>query len=226
MLAAKVAPALPPAYGQARRRPPGVRQIQRRRLFRGHSCPGLSAAAEIAAAKNEFEAFQVVVTGQANGVSMNLESLTDGAGHTISGHDVVLYREGLINVPQPTGGDGAAGMWPDALIPDVDPIAGEKRNAFPFDVPANESRSVLVDVHVPAGFPAGEYAGTLHVTGGAVADVPVKLTVWDFAMPSTATLRSAFALAWNGPCLGHGDGNCTDQAGELQLRSRYLQAAL
>jgi len=43
---------------------------------------GATAAAKIAAAKNEFEAFQVVVTGQAGGVSMNLESLTDGAGHT------------------------------------------------------------------------------------------------------------------------------------------------
>jgi len=38
--------------------------------------------------------------------------------------------------------------------PDVDPIAGEKRNAFPFDVPANESRAVLVDVHAPQATPA------------------------------------------------------------------------
>src|SRR5437764_7260815 len=58
---------------------------------------GATAAAKIAAAKNEFEAFQVVVTGAASGVSMNLEALTDGAGHSISGRDVVLYREGLIN---------------------------------------------------------------------------------------------------------------------------------
>src|SRR2546428_495548 len=143
---------------------------------------GATAAAKIAAAKNEFEAFQIVVTGQANGVSMSLESLTDAAGHTISGRDVVLYREALINVPQPTGGDGAAGMWPDALIPDVDPIAGEKRNAFPFDVPANESRAVLVDVHAPQATPAGKYTGTLHVTGGVTQDVPVELTALDVAV--------------------------------------------
>src|SRR5712664_4385314 len=109
---------------------------------------GATAAAKIAAAKNEFEAFQVVVTGQASSVSMILENLSDGAGHDISGRELVLYREALINVPSQTGGDGSAGMWPDALIPDVDPIAGEKRNAFPFDVPANESRAVLVDIHV------------------------------------------------------------------------------
>src|SRR5207244_12447029 len=108
---------------------------------------GATASASIAAAKNEFESFQVVVTGQAAGVSMAIEGLSDGAGHTISGRDVVLYREALLNVASQTGGAGAAGMWPDALVPDVDPIAGEKRNAFPFDVPASESRAVLVDIH-------------------------------------------------------------------------------
>ena len=187
---------------------------------------GATAAASIAAAQNEFESFHVVVTGAASGVSMSLEGLSDGAGHTITGRDVVLYREALLNVPAQTGGDGAAGMWPDALVPDVDPIAGEKRNAFPFDVPANESRAVLVDIHAPQATPAGTYSGVLHVTGGVSQDVPVTLTVWDFAIPSTSTLRSAFNLAWNGPCIGHGDGGCNGGASDLALRARYVQAAL
>src|SRR5207302_8405440 len=105
-----------------------------------------------------------------------------------SGRDIVLYREAYLNVAQPSGGDGATGLWPDALIPDVDPLVGEKRNAFPFDVPAGENRSVLVDIHVPAGTPAGVYTGSISVTGGAAASVPVTLTVWDFAIPSTSTL--------------------------------------
>src|SRR5207248_6851143 len=79
---------------------------------------GAGTTAKIAAAQNEFESFQVVVTGQASAVSMSLEGLNDGNGHTISGRDVVLYREGLIYVPTQSGGDGATGWWPDALIPD------------------------------------------------------------------------------------------------------------
>src|SRR5438093_9819970 len=71
---------------------------------------GATAAAKIAAAKNEFEAFQVVVTGQADSVSMILDALRDSAGHTISGRDVVLYREALLNVTAQSGGDGATGM--------------------------------------------------------------------------------------------------------------------
>ena len=187
---------------------------------------GATAAAKLAAAKNEFEALQVVITGQAGGVSMSLDGLTDGAGHTISGREVVLYREALINVASQTGGDGAAGVWPDALVPDVDPIAGEKRNAFPFDVPANESRAVLVDVHAPQATPAGKYTGTLHITGGVTQDVPVELTVWDFEVPSTSTLRTAFGLAWNGPCMGHGDGSCGRGDADMKLRARYIQSAL
>jgi MYXO-CTERM domain-containing protein len=187
---------------------------------------GATAAAKIAAAKNEFEAFHVVVTGQTDGVSMSIDALRDGAGHTISGRDLVLYREALINVTAQSGGDGAAGMWPDALVPDVDPIAGEKRNAFPFSVPANESRAVLVDVHAPQATPAGKYTGTLHVTGGVTQEVPVELTVWDFEVPSTSTLRTAFGLSWNGPCLGHGDGSCSGGDSDHRLRARYVQAAL
>ncbi|MGZ6124555.1 MAG: DUF4091 domain-containing protein [Myxococcales bacterium] len=185
-----------------------------------------SAAAKLAAAKNEFEAFQVVITGQAAGVSMTFDKLSDGAGHTISGRDVVLYREALINVPYPSGGDGGAGVWPDALVPDVDPIVGEKRNAFPFDVPANESRAVLVDLHAPQGTPAGKYTGTLHVSGGVTQDVSVELVVWDFEVPSTSTLRTAFGMTWNGPCMGHGDGSCSGGDSDMKLRARYVQAAL
>lgn len=183
-------------------------------------------SAKIAAAKNEFESFQVVVNGAASGVSMAMEGLSDGAGHTITGREVVLYREALLNVPAQTGGDGAAGLWPDALIPDVDPIMAEKRNAFPFDVPAGENRVVLVDIHAPRETPAGTYTGVLHVTGGITQDVPVALTVWDFEVPSTSTLKSAFGMAWNGPCAGHGDANCSGGAADLALRARYVQSAL
>jgi hypothetical protein len=187
---------------------------------------GASNVANISAAKNEFQSFHVVVTGGASNVSVSLSSLSDGRGHTISGRDIVLYREVLATVWTAAGGDGASGQWPDALIPDVDPIVGEKRNAFPFWVPGNESRAVLVDIHVPYGAPAGYYTGTLRVTGSIWAQVPVHLTVWNFTLPSTATLRSAFGMLWNGPCLGHGDYQCRNMPAERALRGRYVQAAL
>ena len=83
---------------------------------------------------------------------------------TIGG--VRLYREALIHVQTASALDGATGPWPDALVPDVDELAGERRNAFPFAVPAGESRAIWVEVFVPPDAPAGEYTGAVDVTLG------------------------------------------------------------
>jgi len=50
--------------------------------------------------------------------------------------------------------------FPDALIPNVDPLFHEKRNAFPFTVPANQDRAVWVDAFVPSGQTPGLYTSS------------------------------------------------------------------
>jgi hypothetical protein len=185
--------------------------------------PDVAARAEaktatIAAAKNEFEAFQIVVSGPASNVSASASDLK-GPG-TIGG--VKLFREGLLDLAHPSAADGATGRFPDPLIPDVDDVVGEKRNAFPFDVPAGESRAIWVEVHVPAGAAAGAYAGavTIHANDGDHV-VPVALTVWDFTLPSTASLKSSFALGSVQVQHAAKDGDAL-----AALRARYGQLAL
>ncbi|MFL5301751.1 MAG: glycoside hydrolase domain-containing protein [Anaeromyxobacteraceae bacterium] len=175
----------------------------------------------MSAAKNEFEAFQIVVQGPATRVSVAATPLV-GPG-AIS--DVRLYREALIDLAHPSAADGATGRFPDALVPDVDEVAGEKRNAFPFDVPAGESRAVWVEVHVPANAAAGDYAGTVtvHAADGDAA-VPVTLRVWDFALPSTASLKSVFLMAYGGLPRAHGVPGSGPAL--TALRQRYGQLAL
>jgi hypothetical protein len=158
--------------------------------------PGTAARADssasISAARNEYESFQVVITGPATGVRATASALT-GPG-TVGG--VRLYREALIDLASASAPDGGTGRWPDALVPDVDELVGEQRNAFPFDVPSGESRAIWVEVKVPASAPAGQYSGKVSVTwSGGSADVPVKLTVWPFALPSTSSLKSAFGFS-------------------------------
>ncbi|HEX8909630.1 MAG TPA: DUF4091 domain-containing protein, partial [Anaeromyxobacteraceae bacterium] len=174
-------------------------------------------AGSMAAAKNEFEAFQIAVTGPASGVSATATALT-GAGTLPAPR---LYREALVDLQYASSADGATGRFPDALVPDVDDVVGEKRNAFPFDVPAGETRVLFVEVHVPADAAAGDYAGTVtvHAADGDVA-VPVQLTVWDFALPSTASLRSAFGEG--GAAARHA---LTGDA-LTALETRYAQLAL
>jgi len=187
--------------------------------------PGAAAradtAAHIWAARNEFEPFQVGVTGPATGVRAAASGLTGPGGARIGG--VRLFREALIDVKQVSALDGATGPWPDGLVPDVDEVVGERRNAFPFDVPAGESRAIWVEVLVPPDAPPGDYRGTVTVAfdGGSV-DVPVTLTVWPFRLPSTASLASAFKLSYGGLPAGHGVSGSAFAA----LRARYGAFAL
>ena len=131
------------------------------------------------AARNEYESFQVVV------------SLATGAAAPIVIESVVLriptapsvqtafHREHYINITTLSNCEGAPGLWPDALIPDVDVFTNEKRNAFPATLMpplpttaadsggggGGANQAFWVDLFVPpAGVPAGDHAGTVTVS--------------------------------------------------------------
>jgi hypothetical protein len=187
--------------------------------IRPGAAPRTAATVHVSAARNEFEPFQIAVVGPAGGVRASATSLA-GPGAIPAPR---LYREALIDLRYPSALDGAAGRWPDALVPDVDGFDGEPRNAFPFDVPAGETRAIWADVFVPPGTPPGEYAGTVHVTwSGGEASVPVTLTVRPFTLPSTASLASAFGFHYGAIPAAHG----LSGDGLAALRARYGVLAL
>src|SRR5206468_10010983 len=80
--------------------------------------PGGHTSAEISAAGNEFESFQVAV--QAG--SAPLSGLRVDPGQTLTGPDgasipastLTIYREVDYNVTQRSDSEGATGSWPDA----------------------------------------------------------------------------------------------------------------
>lgn len=187
--------------------------------------------AGIAAARNEYEMFQVAVRADAalsvTDVHFALPTLPTAG---LSDLDrVMVYRAGYMPVTQPSNSEGAPGLWPDALIPKIDSYACEPRNAFPVSVPAGRNQSFYVEVYVPRGTPAGRYAGTLSVsgtgaTGAFVHTQAVDLTVWDFTLPSTASLQNSFGFI--GSELGQ--GHRIDLSGDaaLNLSSRYALSGL
>src|SRR6185312_10677203 len=96
-----------------------------------------STTTSIEAARNEFEPFQIAVAGGASGVkglTAVASELVGPAGARIPAADVRFFQEGLYHVNYASNVEGAAGDWPDPLIPDVDAYFGEKRNGLPFDV--------------------------------------------------------------------------------------------
>ncbi|MEZ4269072.1 MAG: DUF6067 family protein [Myxococcota bacterium] len=182
------------------------------------------------AAQNEFEPFQIVISGSATKVSASVTALTGPGGATIPASEVVLYRQGLYQINTASNSEGATGQWPDPLIPDVDAYAGEKRNAFPFDVPSGQVRAIWVEVFVPRGTPAGTYHGQVTVTGtGLTATaVPITLRVRGFELPSTSSLRTAFGMGWDDPCTAHHGSYaaCGSDAGIEKYHVLYGEAAL
>ncbi|HEX8909629.1 MAG TPA: DUF4091 domain-containing protein [Anaeromyxobacteraceae bacterium] len=178
------------------------------------------AAPALQAARNEFEAFQIALVGPLSGVTATATAFT-GPGTLAAPR---LYREALITLQNASGPDGATGAWPDALLPDVDELVGEKRNAFPFDVPAGETRVLWVEAFVPADAAAGDYAAQVVVSAAGQPDltVPVGLTVWPFALPSTASLASNFGLYYGDLPRAHGVSGDAFST----LRARYAQLGL
>ncbi|MHB8875495.1 MAG: DUF4091 domain-containing protein, partial [Myxococcaceae bacterium] len=192
-----------------------------------------TASAAIGAAKNEFEAFQLVVSGGTGGVTaagVTATSLAGPGGAVIPATEVRLYREGYLNLSTPSNVEGGTGRWPDPMIPDVDEVAHEKRNAFPFAVPAGESRVVYVEVRVPKGAAPGGYSGKVSVSGVGLGtvNVPVALTVWDFELPSTSSLPSTFGMSWSAPCVAHYGSYeaCGGDPGVVRTRLQYARFML
>jgi hypothetical protein len=197
--------------------------------------PPLPASAALSAARNEFESFQIVLSGPATHVTASASSLSGPGSATISPDDVRLYREDVLDITCTsfTGScglssdtpDDVPGFWPDALVPAVDELYGEARNAFPFSVSGSETRAIWVDVFVPPGTPSGDYSGGVLVTfdeAGTIT-VPVSLHVWNFDLPSTSHLRSYFALSYGAIPAGHGVDPTSDWS---EIRHAYGQLAL
>jgi hypothetical protein len=188
-----------------------------------------TTTAEIHAAQNEFEAFQLIVTGSATGVSATVGTLTGPGGATIPSSEVRLYREAYLNITTASNTEGGTGMWPDALIPDLDDVNNEKRNAFPFDVPPGQNRVIWVEVHVPQTQAPGTYTGSVNVTGtGISASIPVTLLVWDFSLPSTSSLASTFGMGWDDACVAHFGSYdaCGGDAGVERMHLLYAKFML
>jgi hypothetical protein len=170
---------------------------------RPHDPPLDSPTVTIAAARNEYEPLQVVVRAGSEplrGVTARIGDLRSTDGAVIASSQVTFYREQYVHVVRssPRSREGA-GWYPDALIPFSAPASaragGKARFAgAPFDVAPGTNQPVWVDVYVPRDARPATYSGTITVTAEQQPDreIRVELTVWNFALPETPSMRSNF----------------------------------
>ena len=184
-----------------------------------HQVPFGTQTADICAARNEVESFQVVVAaikGNARIVDAAISDLIGPQGAKIGKEHLRLYREEYVRVRMSTPrAELPPGLYPDPLVPFLDPttgkpieplnqhqerwgepmvVRGHDMFALPFDVSEGQNQPIWVDVHVPKDAPAGEYKAIFRVTvqSAPAVEIPVTLTVWDFALPDGPTHRNHF----------------------------------
>lgn len=144
---------------------------------------------EIAAAKGEYEPFQLVIAPKRDlkGLRATVSNLRSKDQSEIPASAVEVCQVGYVNVTRPTDEIGCEGEWPDPL-----PLLNE-----PLDVNSKKGNQPLwFTVHVPRDAKAGEYRGTIGLSAeGWKASVPVSLTVWDFEIPRENHLKTAFGFS-------------------------------
>jgi len=148
-----------------------------------------SGPVRLAAARNEFEPFQIVLTPARplKDVAVTATGLR-GPGD-IPPEAVSVRMAATVPVTLPSSPDVLPGDYPDPLVPLTAPVC----------LPAGRSTAFWFTVRVPPDTPAGEDSGEVTVapSGEEPVTVPVTLRVWDFELPRLPYLRTAYGT-WRG----------------------------
>ena len=185
--------------------------------------PGATSA-DIYAAKNETESFQVLIRAVGGDIrKVNAEmAVMNGPINTLPA-SVRIYREELVPIRRPGYGPTLGTQFaPDPLVPFVDPFTNTplgpakwneetqqlepgRFGGFGFDLRDGQHQVLWIDVAVPRDTAAGDYTSALSISaiGAETVVVPVRLHVWDFVLPDGPTHENHFggfgyALAYDG----------------------------
>lgn len=125
------------------------------------------------AARNEFEPFQIVIQAAAS------KTVEISVGDFGSGIEAELFQVKYAPITQATDSLGRTGDYPDPLWP--------LETGATVSLNVGENTAFWVSLFVPKTAPAGDHFGTVAIGG---VDVPVKLHVFDFAIPDELHVKS------------------------------------
>lgn len=151
------------------------------------SNPIFSNQADVAAARNEYESFQVVIQNghtPINEASIEFSDLVKAnASHTINKSNLSSRAVGYVPTKKPYYPVKFIGLWPDPLMP--------VKNK---SIKALETQPFWVTVYVPEETPPGDYTGTIKVQidQEAAVSLPMTLRVYNFTLPKASSLKTAF----------------------------------
>ena len=177
--------------------------------------PGDSTSIELYSARGEYESFQIgikvsknnTVKNNAMPVSLTISDLYGSNGGVIPKTNISFYREHYTYVDHPsptkywsTNSSLGQGWYADGLIPLVNYGKEEKstdKNSEEifFELEGGTNQPIWVDIFVPRDIKPDRYQGKFMIASdGGKVEVEIILKVWDFELPLTPSLKSAFLL--------------------------------
>ncbi len=150
-------------------------------------------------AKNEHEAFQVAIFPDQTltNAQVTVSALQPAGGQGAFNGTVNVWLVGHVrgaaqpisdlNIDYPAYLDNyTGGWWPDPLLTFTNTCT----------VNATDRVAFWIDVATRSDTPAGDYTGTVTVSGTGMSSVSIALSVrvWDFALPAKPTLPTAFSI--------------------------------
>lgn len=153
------------------------------------------AALNFELCQNEVEGAQFLITPQdgykVGSFEVEISDLKSPNGDVIKKDALKIYLEKYINVTNKMGPNPLlhAGYIPDALLPfDVAVEYGENRVE-------GVNQSIYVTLETQTETPAGTYTGECTVdVDGTEFVIPVRATVWDFAISEEVHIQSLFQI--------------------------------
>jgi hypothetical protein len=143
------------------------------------------------AARNEYETFQILLQadhGAMSHVELRRGPLSKPDGEAIAETAIEIFLVHYAAVDTPSDSVGRAGVWPDALVPIVEPIGLAE------DIP----RAIWVRVRIDARRGPGLYRGNIDVVvkGQSIRKVQIDVNVFGVTLPDDATLPFIVGLDW------------------------------
>ena len=172
-------------------------------------------------ARNEWVSFALELTDLPPGENYTLRLRTPrhaGSGATIPATAIEAHQ--VVTMPvdvnragyaRQTGLSAAASDLPRALLPvphrdgriDLRQLRREAAARPPDNRPAafaSAAPRLWIDLHIPGGAPAGDYAGACELydpkSNKPLATLPVSLTVYDLSLPDERNLQVVGRLSW------------------------------
>lgn len=171
-----------------------LNKVFREKLFEGE----IGAPLKLSLARNEYESGQVLILPYARAlrdVKVAVSPLKGPGGAVIPTDRIKLELVDYVKTRKPRYDVEYVGWWPDPLL-----------EMKAFDVSPDFIQPIWLTVHAPEDIPAGVYKGaiTIKPANAPESSLPIEVKVWNFSLPTTLHLKTAFALfpheisAWYG----------------------------